>query len=483
MNSLSLTNPVLIEGLEPRRLFSTAVQGTFYSDPAAAPINSLDCTATWTGVDSAGYSHGDTPVTLTLSNLPGHTHRDLQFYAGSSDTSGNYGGAFTGSMTISLDGTAVFSKTYTGFNGGGANGYVPIETDSNGTATIQFTPSGFNANVESSFNVQTTLTQSEITIPHYPDLDEPTVGEVRLVHVNVKDYQSNPIAGDSVVLTSDNPAVVEVLSGPVTTDANGVAVVQIMAHDDTSYVNLVATSSFGGQKIDYTRGRWPMMQSFSATHADYSDQTTSSYYNTLILTQDADGKSLVDLDLSTYPNEEGKALFKYEVVRGTGQTVAAGTFATAPIVELTAPTPGDDAFYEFFAWLDKNNNGLRDTGEDVKTLGAQQAAHVITITPPANPITRPQAGAPDVVVPVTVTVTSNQKPVNGVFLRDASGPFAAGQIPPAPNILGGTNQNGTLVIEVRVTSATTPGTYTFTFQEDELGADRDAKGTFTIVIQ
>ena len=174
----------------------------------------------------------------------------------------------------------------------------------------------------------------------------------------------------------------------------------------------------GGQKIDYTRGRWPMMQSFSATHADYSDQTTSSYYNTLILTQDADGKSLVDLDLSTYPNEEGKALFKYEVVRGTGQTVATGTFATAPIVELTAPTPGDDAFYEFFAWLDKNNNGLRDTGEDVKTLAAQQAAQVVTIKAADNnqTVTKPAAGQPSVIKTIEVTVTSNGKPVPGVSL-------------------------------------------------------------------
>ena len=238
----------------------------------------------------------------------------------------------------------------------------------------------------------------------------------------------------------------------------------------------------GGQKIDYTRGRWPMMQSFSATHADYSDQTTSSYYNTLILTQDADGKSLVDLDLSTYPSEEGKALFKYEVVRSTGQTVAAGTFATAPIVELTAPTPGDDAFYEFFAWLDKNNNGLRDTGEDVKTLAAQQAAQIISIKAADNNLTinRPLAGQQDAVVIIEVTVTSGGKPVAGVSLDDELLNPQPG-LAPELSAIPLTDNQGRSFFSIKVTAQTTRNTYRFRIS-DSLNA-LDEGDTLIVTIQ
>ena len=222
----------------------------------------------------------------------------------------------------------------------------------------------------------------------------------------------------------------------------------------------------GGQKIDYTRGRWPMMQSFSATHADYSDQTTSSYYNTLVLTQDADGKSLVDLDLSTYPSEEGKALFKYEVVRGTGQTVAAGTFATAPIVELTAPTPGDDAFYEFFAWLDKNNNGLRDTGEDVKTLAAQQDGYAVSSEDSAS-IDRADIAANETYVTkeLAVTVKSGAKGVQGVGCDHVATilPNNGGNVIVEPEIVysGVSDPNGNIIATIKVSRLTTPGTYQF----------------------
>ena len=246
--------------------------------------------------------------------------------------------------------------------------------------------------------------------------------------------------------------------------------------------NRATAATTGGQKIDYTRGRWPQAQSFAVKHHTYTDQVTSYFYPTVVLTQDADGKSLVDLDLSTYPNEEGKALFKYEVVRGTGQTVAAGTFATAPIVELTAPTPGDVADYTMFAWLDKNNNGLRDAGEDVKTLAAQQAKNVITIKAADNNKTyaRPAAGQL-IEFDVEVTVTSGGNPVAGAFLaqEEISHPPAPVSSPSVSDPKS-TNNDGTTVLTVKIYSTVTPGTYEIRIRDFDRADDEGIIYTITI---
>ena len=231
----------------------------------------------------------------------------------------------------------------------------------------------------------------------------------------------------------------------------------------------------GGQKIDYTRGRWPQIQFRRVGCTPPSSPNAARrrcdepHPTKLTLTHDADGKSLVDLDLSTYPNEEGKALLKYEVVRSTGQTVATGTFATAPIVELTAPTPGDDAFYEFFAWLDKNNNGLRDAGEEVKTLGAQQAAHVITINPQGVNIPRNTSKT------FTLNVKSAGKNVPNVALdwSEIKRPVQPGTLPMYSAIFL-TDNNGNSAFTIDSLATTVQGAYAVSVYEGATYAFRVA---------
>ena len=381
MNSLSLslsrTNPVLIEGLEPRRLFASVLHSEFQG---AYSINQGYMTVSWSGLDSSGKSHGSTAVSLTLGNLPAHTHRDLLITTSSHADSG----AVTGSLGITLDSAFAAGRTFSGSNASeDVYADLAIESDSNGTATIQFTPSGLNAGIETSFFVGLDLTQSEITIPHYPDLDEPTVGEVRLVHVNVKDYQSNPIAGDSVVLTSDNPAVVEVLSGPVTTDANGVAVVQIISHDDTSYVNLVATSSFGGQKIDYTRGRWPGINSFSVTDAHNISSSTSVYggqQGALMVNVKATAVTgtvaEIALAANTWPFvAEGNEVLRYRLV-GPDDTVLQSGPLSSDVLTIDWSEFDTDDEVSAEAWVDRDGDWFPDSNESVSTIALSLSTKV-----------------------------------------------------------------------------------------------------------
>ena len=174
----------------------------------------------------------------------------------------------------------------------------------------------------------------------------------------------------------------------------------------------------------------------------------------------------MDLNLSIYPSEEGKALFKYHVVRGTGQTVAAGTFATAPIVELTAPTPGDDAFYEFFAWLDKNNNGLRDAGEEVKTLAAQQDGYTVS-SADTESLNRADIAPTDTYATkdFVVNVKSGGKGVEGSSfdhistVRPNNGGNAVFE--PDVNFTGVSDGDGNITATIRISRSTTPGTYQF----------------------
>ena len=242
-------------------------------------------------------------------------------------------------------------------------------------------------------------------------------------------------------------------------------------HAATRAATHATATTTGGQKIDYTRGRWPQAQSFAVKHHTYTDQVTSYFYPTVVLTQDADGKSLVDLDLSTYPNEEGKALLKYEVVRSTGQTVATGTFATAPIVELTAPTPGDVADYVVYEWLDKNNDNVRDAGEDVKTLAAQQAKNVITVN-------NQNANIPATTFKqFTVTVMSGNKPVANVNLdsNELQKPAQLGALPIYHAILI-TDNNGQSVFTIESPTNCVQGNYAVSVYEGNTYATRVAEG-------